>query len=83
MSEQRYAPDSDSMVDVGRSDENAGVGARGLDSLYNTVKYGQSDGDAGVGATGLVNSGGESGAERSDALVVMSPVDTGVVADIG
>ena len=53
-----------------------------MDSSYNTVKYGQGDGDAGVGATGLVNSVGVSGAVRSDELVVMGPVDTGVVADI-
>jgi len=75
--------DSNSMMDVGRSDENAGVGVRGLDSSYNTVKYGQGDCDAGVGATALVKSGSESGAERSDELVVMNPDDTGVVADIG
>jgi len=75
--------DSNSIMDVGRSDENAGVGVRGLDSSYNTVKFRQGDADAGVGATGLVKWGGESGAERSDALVVMGPVNTGVVADIG
>ena len=63
--------DSNSMMDVGRSDENAGVGVRGLDSSYNMVKYGQGGGDAGVRATALVNSGGVSGAERCDALVVI------------
>jgi len=53
-----------------------------LDNSYDTVKYGQGDGDVGVGATGLVNSGDKSGAERSDELVVMGPVNTGIVADI-
>ena len=72
-----------SMVDDGRSDENAGVGARGLDNSYDTVKSGQNGGDAEVGATGLVNSGDKSDAERSDKLVVMGPVNTGMMADIG